>query len=122
MQRPDVTAERWLLRWLKACGFAAAGNETFDAAVRAGGAPDRLAAAEALAALLRMGFAVQASGILFLSAEGHRAAAAARRFAARLGEPPVPVPDSRLPSVTWSDADFEADGDAPNREPARRKT
>jgi len=112
MRKIDWVAERWLLRYVSLRGFAIPGNETFDAAIRAGGASDRMGAATALDALLRLRLLVQAGPVVMLTREGERAAAEAARFAASLGEPSVPIPDSHLPTVVWAEADFETDDGA----------
>lgn len=104
--RPDAVigspAERWLLRRVRLCGFAAPGNETLDAAVRNVGV-DREEAAEALASLLKRGWLSQLDGILFLTREGQDAAETAARLAPLLGDPPVPIPESHLPEILWID-------------------
>jgi len=105
--RAQAVAERWLLRRVRMCGFAAPSNETIDALVRMGGAEDRYAGACALDALIRRGCLEQLDGILFLSREGEKEARGAAERWQELGDPPVPIPDRHLPTVVWSEADFE---------------
>ncbi len=121
MEKRDWLAERWLLRRIRLCGFAAPSNETIDAAVRAGAAVSRLAGAEALEALMRLGLLEQIDSILFLTKAGQTAAEVASRFARQLGEPAVPLPETHLPTVTWVDADFDLIETVPETATVARK-